>query len=121
MREIDGTRGTSFAVWAPSARSVSVVGDFNGWDGRLHQMRSLGSTGIWELFIPGAGAGARYKFEIRSQDGELLLRADPLAFQAEMPPQTASIVHSQRPSVAGRGLDRAPSGCGPPEGADVDL
>ena len=94
VREIDGTQGTSFAVWAPSARSVSVVGDFNGWDGRLHQMRSLGSSGVWELFIPGAGAGARYKYEIRSQDGELLLRADPFAFQAEMPPATASIVHS---------------------------
>ena len=92
VREIAGTQGTSFAVWAPSARAVSVVGDFNGWDGRLHQMRSLGGAGVWELFIPGARVGARYKFEIRAQDGALLLRADPFAFEAEHPPQTASVI-----------------------------
>jgi 1,4-alpha-glucan branching enzyme len=96
VREIAGTTGTSFAVWAPSARSVSVVGDFNAWDGRLHQMRSLGRAGVWELFVPGAASGARYKFEIRAQDGALLMRADPFAFEVEHPPKTASVVHSAR-------------------------
>jgi 1,4-alpha-glucan branching enzyme len=92
-REIDGAAGTAFAVWAPGARGVSVVGDFNSWDGRLHAMRSLGSSGIWELFVPGVGEGTRYKFEIRGADGELQLKADPFAFEAEPPPQTASVVH----------------------------
>jgi 1,4-alpha-glucan branching enzyme len=96
VRELDGVLGTSFAVWAPNARSVSVVGDFNSWDGRLHPMRSLGSGGIWELFVPGVDDGARYKFEIRTQDGELRLKADPLAFHAEHPPRTDSIVHRSR-------------------------
>jgi 1,4-alpha-glucan branching enzyme len=93
VREVDGVAGTAFAVWAPAARSVSVVGDFNGWDGRLHQMRSMGSSGVWELFVPGAGHGQRYKFEIRTQGGDLQLRADPMAFATEMPPQTASVIH----------------------------
>ncbi len=93
VRAIDGVHGTSFAVWAPAARSVSVVGDFNFWDGRPHPMRALGGSGIWELFIPGVGDGARYKFEIRTESGEVRLKADPFAFATEMPPQTASIVH----------------------------
>jgi len=84
--------GTAFAVWAPAARAVSVVGDFNSWDGRLHAMRSLGSTGIWELFLPGVGPGARYKFEILGPDGQLLLKADPYALETEVPPKTASVV-----------------------------
>ena len=84
--------GTAFAVWAPSARAVSVVGDFNSWDGRLHAMRTLGSTGIWELFLPDAAPGARYKYEILAADGELTLKADPYAQEAEMPPKTASVV-----------------------------
>ena len=96
VREIDGVTGVAFAVWAPNARSVSVVGDFNSWDGRLHPMRSLGSAGIWELFIPDVAEGSRYKYEIRAQDGSLLLRADPYAFAAEVPPQTASVVHRSR-------------------------
>jgi 1,4-alpha-glucan branching enzyme len=96
LREIDGVAGTAFAVWAPSARSVSLVGDFNSWDGRLNPMRSLGSSGIWELFVPDVQEGARYKFEIRTQDGELRLKADPLAFEAELPPGTNSIVHRSR-------------------------
>jgi 1,4-alpha-glucan branching enzyme len=96
IREIDGVPGVAFAVWAPSARSVSVVGDFNSWDGRLHPMRSLGSSGIWELFVPDVPEGSRYKFELRAQDGALLLRADPYAFAAEVPPQTASVVHRSR-------------------------
>ena len=96
VREIDGVAGTAFSVWAPSARSVSVVGDFNGWDGRLNPMRTLGSAGIWELFVPGVGDGERYKYEIRAQDGSLLLKADPVAFAAEVPPATASVVHRSR-------------------------
>ena len=68
LRELNGVAGTAFAVWAPAARSVSVVGDFNSWDGRLHPMRSLGSSGIWELFIPGVAEGALYKFEVVSID-----------------------------------------------------
>jgi 1,4-alpha-glucan branching enzyme len=92
VREVEGVVGTSFAVWAPSARSASVVGDFNLWDGRLHPMRSLGSSGIWELFVPGLADGDHYKFEIRTQAGETKLKADPLAFAAEQPPKNASIV-----------------------------
>jgi 1,4-alpha-glucan branching enzyme len=91
--EHESVQGTAFAVWAPSAKAVSVVGDFNSWDGRLHQMRSLGSTGIWELFLPDVGEGCNYKYEILTQDNEVRLKADPYAFQAEMPPKTASVVH----------------------------
>jgi 1,4-alpha-glucan branching enzyme len=93
VREIEGVAGTSFAVWAPNARSVSVVGDFNGWDGRLHPMRSLGSSGVWELFVPDVGSGQPYKYELRTQTGEIRLKADPVAFAAERPPQTSSVVH----------------------------
>ena len=95
-REIDGAEGVAFAVWAPSAAAVGVVGDFNGWDTRLHPMRSLGSSGIWELFIPGVPEGARYKFAIRTGSDELVLRADPFATATEHPPQTASVVHRAR-------------------------
>ena len=84
--------GTAFAVWAPSARAVSVVGDFNSWDGRLHAMRSIGSTGIWELFLPGVGPGTNYKYEILTQGRQILLKADPYAFETEVPPKTASVV-----------------------------
>jgi 1,4-alpha-glucan branching enzyme len=90
--EHEGARGTAFAVWAPAARAVSVVGDFNNWDGREHPMRALGSSGIWELFVPGVQAGVRYKYEILAADGELKLKADPLAQEAEHPPKTASVV-----------------------------
>lgn len=91
---VDGISGVAFAVWAPTAAGVSVVGDFNGWDGRLHAMRSMGSSGIWELFIPEVGEGTRYKFEIRpSHGGPRLLKADPYAFRSEVPPATASVVH----------------------------
>ena len=88
----DGSDGVAFAVWAPNARSVSVVGDFNDWDGRLHAMRSLGGSGIWEIFLPGVEPGARYKYEIRAANGSILLKADPYAFAAEEPPKTASVV-----------------------------
>jgi 1,4-alpha-glucan branching enzyme len=93
VREVDGIVGTAFAVWAPSARSISVVGDFNNWDGRIHPMRSLGATGIWELFVPGVEDGACYKFELRRQDGRVQLRADPVAQATEAPPKTASKVY----------------------------
>ncbi len=93
VRTVDGVQGVSFALWAPSARAVSVVGDFNAWDSRLHPMRVLGSSGIWELFVPDAGPGSHYKFEIVAQSGEIRLKADPLAFAAELPPLTASVVH----------------------------
>ena len=96
VRVHQGTSGTSFAVWAPGARSVRVVGDFNGWDGRLHPMRVLGSSGVWEIFLPGVGPGAHYKFEVVSQHGQVSLRADPFAFAAEVPPATASIVTQSR-------------------------
>ena len=79
VREAAGVRGVSFAVWAPNAAGVSVVGDFNRWDGRVHMMRTLGSSGVWELFIPGVGAGFKYKYEIRTRDGGLLLKSDPFA------------------------------------------
>src|SRR5262249_5976848 len=92
VRELDGVVGTAFAVWAPNARSVSVVGDFNSWDGRLNPMRSLGSSRIWELFVPGVDAGTKYKFEIRTQEGRLRLKSDPLAFHTEVPPANASVV-----------------------------
>ncbi|MEX2659862.1 MAG: 1,4-alpha-glucan branching protein GlgB [Acidimicrobiales bacterium] len=92
VREHQGVPGTSFAVWAPSARAARVVGDFNGWDGRLHPMRSLGSSGVWELFVPGVAAGARYKYELVTPEGALRLKADPLAFEAEQPPGQASVV-----------------------------
>lgn len=96
VREHEGAVGTAFAVWAPSARAVSVVGDFNSWDGRLHAMRSLGASGVWEIFLPGVGAGERYKFELRTASGELLLKADPYAQQTELPPATASVIHSSQ-------------------------
>jgi 1,4-alpha-glucan branching enzyme len=88
----EGMAGTAFAVWAPNARAVRVVGEWNFWDGRLHQMRSLGSSGVWELFIPGVGAGSRYKFELIAADGRLILKADPMAFATEVPPGTASVI-----------------------------
>ncbi len=96
VREVEGVAGVAFAVWAPSARSVSVVGDFNLWDGRLHQMRSLGASGIWELFVPGVGEGAIYKFELRHADGSVHLKADPVAARCEEPPRTGSVVFSTR-------------------------
>ena len=88
----EGMPGVSFAVWAPNARAVRVVGDWNFWDGRVHPMRSLGSSGVWELFIPGVEPGARYKFEIVASDERLILKTDPMAFSMEHPPATASIV-----------------------------
>jgi 1,4-alpha-glucan branching enzyme len=84
--------GVHFAVWAPNARRVSVVGDFNGWDGRVHPMRSLVTSGLWEIFVPDLGAGDCYKFEIVTAQGQLALKADPYGQYFERPPRTASIV-----------------------------
>ena len=88
----DGVDGVSFAVWAPNARSVRVVGDFNSWDGRIHPMRQIGG-GIWELFIPEIGAGYNYKYEIVTASGALTLRADPYAQATEAPPSQASKIY----------------------------
>ncbi|MEJ3404247.1 1,4-alpha-glucan branching protein GlgB [Rathayibacter sp. YIM 133350] len=86
------TRGTAFTVWAPHARAVRVIGDFNGWDGTQHSMRSMGGSGVWELFIPEVAPGALYKFELLAQSGEWVRRADPMARFTEVPPATASVV-----------------------------
>ncbi len=92
LATVDGISGVLFRVWAPSASRVSVIGNFNGWDGRIHQMRVLGSSGIWELFIPGLAENEIYKFEIRTQAGQLLEKSDPFQFFGELRPRTASIV-----------------------------
>ena len=95
LKTIDGVSGVHFAVWAPSANRVSVVGDFNRWDGRVHPMRSRGSSGIWELFLPELTEGAVYKYEIIGPDGNILpLKADPYAFRSELRPNTGSVVAS---------------------------
>jgi 1,4-alpha-glucan branching enzyme len=96
MQTIDGVAGTSFAVWAPNAQRVSVIGDFNGWDGRRHAMRSLGSSGVWEIFIPGVGEGALYKFEIRDVHGNVVVKTDPFGFLFELPPKQAAVVWNNK-------------------------
>lgn len=88
----EGVSGAKFSVWAPNAKSVSLVGDFNFWDGRANPMRVLGYTGVWELFIPGLVAGEKYKFEIHTQQGIKLLKADPYAISSELRPSTASVL-----------------------------
>lgn len=87
-----GQQGVRFTVWAPSARHVSVVGDFNYWDGRTNPMRSLGNSGVWELFIPGLKEGEKYKFEIKTQQHQLRVKSDPYAYSSELRPNTASVV-----------------------------
>lgn len=89
----NGVAGTRFVVWAPNAKSISLVADFNYFDGRVNPMRSLGASGLWELFVPGIGVGEKYKFEIRTQEGALRVKADPYAFCSELRPGTASIVY----------------------------
>jgi len=96
VREHEGVWGVGFAVWAPSASRVSVVGNFNHWDGREHQMRIRGSSGVWEIFAPGLCEGEVYKFEIRTQSGDILEKTDPYAQQMEVRPNTASVVHNPR-------------------------
>ena len=90
--EMDGVAGASFVVWAPNAQRVSVVGNFNNWDGRRHMMRLRRECGVWEIFIPHVAAGDLYKLEILAQNGAILLKADPFAFSAELRPNTASVV-----------------------------
>ncbi len=100
----EGSPGTHFAVWAPNAARVSVVGDFNYWDGRRHVMRRRGGTGVWEIFLPGVGEGAAYKYEIVDRHGKVQpLKADPVGFGAQHPPETASIVRD----ISGYGWDDA--------------
>ncbi len=96
LRTIDGVAGASFAVWAPNAQRVSVVGDFNGWDGRPHQMRQLGLSGVWEIFIPGLGEGTHYKFEVRNRQGKTGMKTDPYGFFFETPPKNAAIIWNTR-------------------------
>ena len=93
IMESEGKSGVHFAVWAPNAQRVSVVGDFNSWDGRRHQMRVMGSSGVWEIFLPGLGEGEKYKYEIRTQSGDILTKADPYGHFMEKRPKTASIVY----------------------------
>lgn len=92
LRTIDGISGVNFAVWAPNAQSIQVIGDFNGWDGRQHLMRKHVPAGIWELFVPHIGAGQKYKFRVRTCDGGIVEKSDPFGLYAELPPRTASIV-----------------------------
>ncbi|WP_075185976.1 1,4-alpha-glucan branching protein GlgB [Teredinibacter haidensis] len=97
LKAVDGVAGTQFAVWAPNAKRVSVVGEFNHWDGRRHMMRKHMLSGIWEIFIPGVAEGAHYKYELKAQDGSLLPhKADPYGFYAQQPPEQASRVYDNR-------------------------
>ncbi|MGP6171909.1 1,4-alpha-glucan branching protein GlgB [Microbacterium sp. A204] len=89
---IDGEIGISFAVWAPNAQAVRVVGEFNDWSGEGHTLRSMGSSGVWELFIPGISPGTVYKYQILTPDGTWILKADPMAQRSQVPPETASVV-----------------------------
>ena len=93
LHEINGVHGTIFRVWAPAARRVSVIGDFNFWDSRSHQMRSISDSGIWELFVPGIEPGEMYKYEIRAQNMAILEKIDPFQFFAEVRPKRASITY----------------------------
>ncbi len=92
LRKIADVEGVCFAVWAPNAQRVSVVGDFNGWDGRVHPMRRLLGSGVWEIFVPGVAESAHYKFEIRTPLGQLLLKSDPFAFFGQWGTETSSLV-----------------------------
>jgi 1,4-alpha-glucan branching enzyme len=95
VRTIDGVRGVAFAVWAPNAQRVSVIGDFNGWDGRINPMRMMGSSGVWEIFIPELGPGTLYKYELLTREGMLRVKTDPFAFKMEQPPGNAAIVQAE--------------------------
>ncbi len=99
----EGTDGVHFAVWAPDAKRVSVVGDFNTWDGRRHAMRRVGSTGVWEIFLPALGDGTLYKYEVIGADGAARLKADPVGFGSQHPPEKASVVRD----ITGYGWDDA--------------
>lgn len=88
----NGIAGVKFAVWAPAAKQVSLVADFNHWDGRVNPMRSMGHSGVWELFVPGLKEGEKYKFEIKAQNDEVFIKSDPLGYSSELRPATASVV-----------------------------
>ncbi|WP_425100260.1 1,4-alpha-glucan branching protein GlgB [Tropicibacter sp. S64] len=103
VREHGGVRGVHFAVWAPNAQRVAVVGDFNAWDGRVNEMARVGATGAWEVFVPGVGEGALYKYEVQGADGGLRLKADPVGFGSQHPPEKASVVRD----IAGYGWSDA--------------
>ena len=92
LREVDGVHGTAFAVWAPNVRRASVVGDFNDWDGQRNEMRRLGDSGVWELFVPGVGQGALYKFQLLNALGQVVDKTDPMGRFFEKPPKSAAIV-----------------------------
>ena len=96
VMEMDGVKGVGFAVWAPNAKRVSVVGGFNNWDGRAHVMRKHISCGVWDIFIPGIGAGELYKYEIKTQEDYILVKSDPVAFYSEKRPNTASVVFDSK-------------------------
>ncbi len=96
----EGVKGVSFAVWAPAAEQVSVVGNFNAWDGARHPMRRLGDSGVWETFIPELDAGELYKYEIKTPGLPVFLKADPYAFYAEVPPDTSSVVYESELSLS---------------------
>ena len=100
--DVDGVAGYSFVVWAPNAGGVSVVGDFNQWDGRTHPLHSLGASGLWELFVPGIACRRQiYKFEIQPRAGAPFTKADPFALRAELPPRTASVTVRPRRATSG--------------------
>ena len=96
VMEMDGIKGVGFAVWAPNAKRVSVVGGFNNWDGRAHVMRKHPTCGVWDIFIPGIGAGELYKYEIKTQEDYILVKSDPVAFWSEKRPNTASVVYDSK-------------------------
>jgi 1,4-alpha-glucan branching enzyme len=117
LRVMNGVPGVAFAVWAPTAARVSVVGNFNRWDGRYYPMRTLGASGVWELFVPGLGEGELYKFELRDQHGGIHLKVDPYGTYFEPPPNNASIVCNPRKYVwndAGW-LEQRPTTAGQPD------
>jgi 1,4-alpha-glucan branching enzyme len=95
LRTIDGVEGASFALWAPNARRVSVVGEFCAWDGRIFPMRIMGSSGVWEIFIPGVGVEALYQFELLTREGAIRVKTDPFAAKMQQAPATASIVQAE--------------------------
>ncbi len=120
-RTLDGVRGTAFAVWAPNAERVSVVGDFCEWNGDRHVMRPIESSGIHEIFVPGVEPGALYKYEIRTREGHLLLKTDPMAQAFELPPGTASRVYRIHVHLGRRRLDERPPARGARPRSDAHL
>ena len=111
---MNGTEGVSFAVWAPNASRVSVVGDFNGWDGNQHALKALPSGGLWEIFIPLLPQGTLYKFEIHNSHGSLLpLKHDPYAMYFEQPPGNASITFKSKFAWTDANYIKSQSNCDP--------